>query len=151
VIHSFHIEPKDYKFPFLHFKIGTINKVLDSLRSFVQQQVELLSETETFARNNVIIAGVGLTRLKESSDSFNERGGSIEMRSLKVQIVHLNQPLRERGITADCTASLLAERQQMMERIDYYSNEQKLLKVDMDLKRKALSTTKVALKKIQLE
>jgi hypothetical protein len=55
--------------------------------------------------------------------------------------------LREAGNTADRTASLLAERQQKMERVNYYTNEQKLLKEDMDRKRKALSTAKAALKK----
>ena len=38
-----------------------------------------------------------------------------------------------------------------MERVNYYTNEQKLLKEDMDRKRKALSTAKAALKKIQSE
>jgi hypothetical protein len=141
------IEPKNYIFPLLHFEIGMINNVLDSLRSFVQQQVEVLSDKEKWARNNVIIADVSLTRLKERTDYFNESGGAIELRSLKVQIVHLNQALREAGNTADRTASLLAERQQQMERVNYYTNEQKLLKEDMDWKRKALSTAKAALKK----
>jgi hypothetical protein len=141
------IEPKNYIFPLLHFEIGMINNVLDSLRSFVQQQIEVISGKKKCARKNVIIANVSLTRLKERTDCFNESGGAIELRSLKVEIVHLNQALREAGNTADRTASLLAERQQKMERVNYYTNEQKLLKEDMDRKRKALSTAKAALKK----
>jgi hypothetical protein len=59
--------------------------------------------------------------------------------------------LRAAGITADCTASLLAERHQLMERVNYCTSEPKLLKEDMDRKRKALSAAKAALKKIQSE
>jgi hypothetical protein len=37
------IEPRDYIFPQLHFEIGAVNNVLDALRAFIEEQVEVLS------------------------------------------------------------------------------------------------------------
>ena len=40
------VEPKDYIFPQLHFEIGAVNNILDALRAFVEEQVEVLSQEE---------------------------------------------------------------------------------------------------------
>jgi hypothetical protein len=38
------IQPQHYLFPQLHFEIGTVNNVLDGLRAFTEEEVEVLSE-----------------------------------------------------------------------------------------------------------
>jgi hypothetical protein len=45
------IEPQHYIFPQLHFKIGTVNNVLDALKGFIEEEIEMLSEAEVEARN----------------------------------------------------------------------------------------------------
>jgi hypothetical protein len=40
------IQPGNYIFPQLHFEIGTVNNVLDWLRAFTEEEVEVLSEPE---------------------------------------------------------------------------------------------------------
>jgi hypothetical protein len=59
------IEPNHYIFPQLHFEIGTVNNVLDALRGFIEEEVEVLSDSEKEARNAKIIADVSYDRLSK--------------------------------------------------------------------------------------
>jgi hypothetical protein len=62
----------------LHFEIGTVNNVLDSLCCFIEDQVEVISQEEKMARNQVIIEDVSYTRAKEAFDDWNSIvGGAL--------------------------------------------------------------------------
>jgi hypothetical protein len=56
------IEPQHYIFPQLHFEIGTVNNILDALKSFIEDELEALSEAEIEARNAKIISDVSYTK-----------------------------------------------------------------------------------------
>jgi hypothetical protein len=58
------IEPSNYVFPQLHLEIGAVNYVLDALRAFIEEQVEVLSNKEREFRNTKIIADVALEKAK---------------------------------------------------------------------------------------
>ena len=73
------IEPENYIFPLLHFEIGAVNNVLDSLRNFVEDQVEIISEKEKVARNCVITADLSCTRAKEILEEFSENGAAVDV------------------------------------------------------------------------
>jgi hypothetical protein len=82
----------------LHFEIGTVNNVLDSLRGFIEDQVEVKSAEEKVARNQVIISEVSCTRAKEALSDWNSTGGSIELRvAFRLEKKNINQALRARG------------------------------------------------------
>ncbi len=67
------IQPQDYIFPLLHFEIGAVNNVLDSLQNFVEDQVEIISDMEKVARNQVITADVAYTRQNDLVQQFSEK------------------------------------------------------------------------------
>ena len=91
-------QPQDYIFPLLNFEIGAVNNVLDSLRNFVEDQVEIISDTEKVARNRVITADVAYTRLK---DSVQEAHATVAIQQLWLQKAGLSQTLRQRGLTEE--------------------------------------------------
>ncbi len=59
------IEPRNYIFPQLHFKIGVINMVLDNFFKFIEDQVEILTPEEKVARNNIIVTESALKEAKK--------------------------------------------------------------------------------------
>jgi hypothetical protein len=50
------IQPENYIFPQLHFEIGAVNNVLDHLKAFIEEQVEVISDEERTLRNSKITA-----------------------------------------------------------------------------------------------
>ncbi len=140
------IQPQDYIFPLLHFEIGAVNNVLDSLRNFVEDQVEIISDTEKVARNRVITADVAYTRLK---DSVQEAHATVAIQQLRLQKAGLSQTLRQRGLTEERIGSLVAERRQIDERIAALQAQKESLEKELGQKRKSLSDARKELKKIQ--
>jgi DNA gyrase/topoisomerase IV subunit A len=140
------IQPQDYIFPLLHFEIGAVNNVLDSLRIFLEDQVEIISDTEKVARNRVITADVAYTRLK---DSVQEAHATVAIQQLRLQKAGLSQTLRQRGLTEERIGSLVAERRQIDERIAALQAQKESLEKELGQKRKSLSDARKELKKIQ--
>jgi hypothetical protein len=81
------IEPHHYIFPQLHFEIGTVNNVLDAFKGFIEEEVEILSESEIEARNAKIISDVSYTKARDKSDQFNTIGGAIELKLFRKERV----------------------------------------------------------------
>jgi hypothetical protein len=54
------IKPSHYIFPQLHFEIGTANNIIDNFHSFIEKEIEVLSNDKKAARSSVIIADVSL-------------------------------------------------------------------------------------------
>ncbi len=146
------VEPKNYIFPLLHFEIGAVNNVLDNFRSFVEEQVEMLSEQEKTARNRVILADVSATQARSSIERWNSTGGSIdELRGCRVEKARLNVSLRATANLQPHRESLITRIQEINARIKALEQQEKQLKADATAKQKALTDAKSALKKIQSE
>ena len=119
------IEPSNYIFPVLHFEIGTVNNVLDSLRGFIEDQVEVISAEEKVARNHVIISDVSCTRAKEALSDWNSTGRTIELRAFRLEKVNINQALRARGLSEERRTTLLEEKSEIEGIIDGLVAQQK--------------------------
>jgi hypothetical protein len=140
------IQPQDYIFPLLHFKIGAVNNVLESLQNYVEDQVEIISDTEKVARNRDITADVAYTRLK---DTVHEAHATIGIQQLRLQKTGLSQMLRQRGLTEEQIGSLVAERRQIDERIAALQTQKESMERELGQKRKSLSEARKELKKNQ--
>jgi hypothetical protein len=70
---------------------------LDSLRNFVEDQVEIISEKEKVARNCVITADLSCTRAKEILEEFSENGAAVDVRFFHLQKAEVNQALKQKG------------------------------------------------------
>ena len=81
------IQPQHYLFPQLHFEIGTVNNVLDGLRAFTEEEVEVLSDAEKQARNLKIISDVSYTKARSKAEVFNSTGGSVELKLFRIERV----------------------------------------------------------------
>jgi len=103
------IEPKDYIFPQLHFEIGAVNNVLDALRAFTEDQVEVLSQEEREARNTKIIADVALERAKDNFSRFNFE----ELKFYRLERVELNNRLKDRSLDAESRAELMERKEEI--------------------------------------
>jgi hypothetical protein len=132
------IEPKHYIFPQLHFEIRAVNNVLEYLRDFIKEKVEILSDAEREARNTKIIAEVSYVKAKDKLNYFNTTGGSVELNMYRLERVHLMQALKPRNLTQEARDSLLAQRQELDDAIKSLSDEQKLLKTDSSLNQRIL-------------
>ncbi len=104
------IEPNKYIFLQLHFEIGTVNNVLDALRGFIEEEVEVLSDAKKEARNAKIISDVRYTKAKDKAEAFNSTGGAIELRLFRIERCRLNQGLKDRNLAEDRKNSLLEQR-----------------------------------------
>jgi hypothetical protein len=144
-------EPSNYIFPLLHFEIGAVNNLLDSFRSFIEEEIELLSDIEKAARTRVIITDVSYTVAKQLIDEWNSEGGSIELRAYRVEKARVNAMLRRQGLSQDEIQLLKLQRDELDNNIAVLNAQQKLLERDASTKRAALSEAKKALKKIQSE
>jgi hypothetical protein len=143
------IEPHHYIFPQLHFEIGTVNNVLDALKGFIEEEVEMLSEAEVEARNSKIISDISYTKAKEKSDQFNTTGGAIELKLFRIERVRVNQALKNRNLAEEERNALQTQRQELDDEIEALSQEQKRLKADASGKRKTFLESSKALKEEQ--
>jgi hypothetical protein len=119
------IEPHHYIFPQLHFEIGTVNNVLDALRGFIEEEVEVLLDSEKEARNAKIIADVSYIKAKERYETFTSTGGAVELKLFRLDRIRINQSLRARNLTAETRESLLSEKQELEDAIESLVEEQK--------------------------
>jgi hypothetical protein len=122
----------------LHFEIGTVNNVLDSLCCFIEDQVEVISQEEKMARNQVIISGVSYTRAKEVFDYMDSTWSTIKLSAFDVEKVNINQALKATGLSEERRSALLEEKVEMDRLVD----QQKDLQGDLPEKKKALSEDK---------
>jgi hypothetical protein len=139
------IEPKDYIFPQLHFEIGTVNNVLDALRAFIEEQVEVLSQEEREARNTKIIADVALERAKDNFSRFN----SEELKFYKLEKVELNNRLRDRSLDVESRNELMERKEEIEYWVSTLTVEQERLKLDIFRRHEMFSAASKALKAIQ--
>ena len=133
------VEPSNYIFPLLHFEIGVVNNLLDNFRSFVEEEIELLSDIEKAARTRVIITDVSYTVAKQLIDEWNSEGGSIELRAYRVEKAQVNAMLRRQGLSQDEIQSLKLQRDELDNNIAVLNAQQKLWERDASTKRAALS------------
>ncbi len=124
------IEPHHNIFPQLHFKIGTVNNLLDALKGFIEEEVEMLSEAEVEARNAKIISDVSYTKTKDKSDQFNTNGGGIELKLFRIERVQVNQVLKNRNLAEEERDSLQTQWQELDDEIEALSQEQKRIKAN---------------------
>jgi len=139
------IEPKDYIFPQLHFEIGAVNNVLDALRAFTEDQVEVLSQEEREARNTKIIADVALERAKDNFSRFNFE----ELKFYRLERVELNNRLKDRSLDAESRAELMERKEEIEYWVTTLTAEQERLKLDVSRRREIFSVASKALKAIQ--
>jgi len=143
------IEPQYYIFPQLHFEIGTVNNILDALRGFIEEEVEVLSDAEKAARNAKIIADVSYVKAKDKYDVFSSTGGSVELKLFRLEKVRVNQSLRDRNLSVENRNSLLLEREELDDAIASLLEEQKRLKEDAASRRKSYLSAAKAYKELQ--
>ena len=113
--------------------------MLDNFRSFVEEEIELLSDIEKAARTRVIITDVSYTAAKQLIDEWNSEGGSIELKAYWVEKAQVNAMLRCQGLSQDEIQSLKLQRDELDNNIAVLSAQQKLLERDASTKRAALS------------
>ncbi len=128
-----------------------MNNILDALRGFIEEEVEVLSDKEKEAWNAKIIAGVSYIKAKEKFDVFSSSGGSVELKHFRLKKVWINQSLRERNLSAESKESLHAKRQELDDAIESLVKEQKRLKEDATSKRKIFYAAAKAYKEIQAQ
>jgi hypothetical protein len=136
------IEPKNYIFPQLHFEIGAVNNILDALRAFVEEQVEVLSDEERQRRNTKIIADVALEKAKDSLNSFNV----ADLKFYRLERVQLNKELKARGLREESRNELMERKQEIEYWVSVLTAEQQRLKLDVSTKREIFSEASKALK-----
>ncbi len=103
------IEPRNYIFPQLHFKIGIVNMVLDNFYEFIEDQVEILTPEEKVARNNVIIMEAALKEAKERLDEWlSNNFHTLSM--LRLRKSYMAADLRNRALPAANKEHLSAEK-----------------------------------------
>ncbi len=122
------IEPHHYIFPRLHFEIGTVNNVLDALKGFIEEEVEMLSEAEVEAKNSKIISDVSYTKAKEKSDQFNTTGGAIELKLFRIERVRVNQALKNKNLAEEERNALQTQRQELDDEIEDFLRSKRDLK-----------------------
>ncbi len=71
------IDPKHYIFPQLHFEIGAVNNLLEYLRDFIEEEVEILSDAEREARNTKSIADVSYVKAKDKLQDLTLPGDPL--------------------------------------------------------------------------
>jgi VIT1/CCC1 family predicted Fe2+/Mn2+ transporter len=76
----------------LHFKIGTVDNVLEALLAFLEEKVEVLSEEKIQCRNT----DVALERAKD-----NLRFNCEDLKFYKLERVELNNRLKARGLSEE--------------------------------------------------
>jgi hypothetical protein len=125
------IEPKDYIFSQLHFEIGAVNNVLDALRAFIEEQVEVLSEEERQCRNAKIIADVALERAKDNLNRFNAE----DLKFYKLERVELNYRLKARGLSEEIRNELTKRKQEIEYWVSALTADQQRLKSEVSSRR----------------
>jgi hypothetical protein len=126
-----------------------VSNVLDGLRAFTEEKVEVLSEPDKEARNLNIIADVSYTKARGKAEVFNTTGGSVELKLFRIERVRLNQSLKGRTQTQEDREALLAQWQKIDDEIESLIQEQKRLKTDALAKRKAFMEASKVLKELQ--
>jgi len=106
------IEPKPYIFPVLHFVIGAVNNVLDSLYGFVEDRVELLSEEEKVLQSSAVIAEVAFSEAQRALSGWKETGAA-NLAMHRIEKTTLVQHLRRTTLTANERQELTQQRAQL--------------------------------------
>jgi len=65
-------QPENYIFPELHAEIGLMNNVLGNFYTFIDDQVEAVTQEELKSRNSFIVADVALTIATEHLREWKE-------------------------------------------------------------------------------
>jgi len=103
------IEPRDYIFPQLHFEIGAVNNVLDALRAFIEEQVEVISDAEKECRNSKIIADVALERAKDNLSRFDVD----QLKFYRLERIELNNRLKDRTLDAESRNEIMERKEEI--------------------------------------
>ncbi len=82
------------------------------------------------------------TRAKEILEDFSENGAAVDVWFLCLQKVEVIQALKQRGLTEQQIASLVDDRQQIVDRIAQIMAQKKNLEKELGRKRKELSDAK---------
>jgi len=139
------IEPRDYIFPQLHFEIGAVNNVLDALRAFIEEQVEVLSNEERECRNTKIIADVALEKAKDNLSRFN----SDQLKFYRLERIELNNRLKDRSLTQESRNEIMEQKEEMDYWVSTLTADLERLKKDVSTRREIFSAASKALKAIQ--
>ena len=139
------IQPQNFIFPQLHFEIGAVNNVLDRLRAFIEEQVEVLSDEEKTLRNSKIIADVAYTKAKQKQAMFN----SADLNFYKLERAQLNRELKSRAISQETRNELSEQKEEMEYWVALLTAEQNQLKNDLSTKRDIFLAASKALKEVQ--
>ncbi len=121
------IQPQNFIFPQLHFEIGAVNNVLDRLRAFIEEQVEVISDEEKTLRNSKIIADVAYTKAKQKQAMFN----SADLNFYKLERAQLNRELKSRAISQETQNELSEQKEEMEYWVALLTAEQNQLKNDL--------------------
>jgi hypothetical protein len=141
------IEPKNYIFPVLHFEIGAVNNVLDNFYGFIEDQVEILSQDERVARNNLIICEVSLTEAKEAHDGFLE-AAEMQLQFQRILRSDVSDSLKDRNLTNEERRELESEKEELDEAIAGIIRQKKNLVTNVKSKREAVAEAKKEMKKV---
>ncbi len=96
----------------LHFEIGAVNNVLDSLYGFVEDRVELLSEEEKVLRSSAVIAEVAFSEAQRALSGWKETG-AVNLAMHRIEKTTLVQHLRRTTLTANERQELTQQRAQL--------------------------------------
>jgi len=135
------MQPENYIFPQLHFKIGAVNNVLDCPRAFIEEQVEVISDEERTLRNSKIIADMAYTKAKRKQDMFHRAVLNFH----KLERANLNRELKSRTISQETRNEMNEQKEEM----EYLTVEQKQLKQDVSSTRDVFAAASKVLKEFQ--
>jgi hypothetical protein len=142
------VEVEDYIFPVLHAEIGLSNLALSGFLDFVDDRVEVISDEEKTARNNLVIADVAFGKATEAKQDFVGNDG-INLAFFRSERVNVNKALRRNRITEHERNSLLEDRDSIGERIKGIMIEQERLQAVVNSARSSLSEANKALSEIR--
>jgi hypothetical protein len=139
------IEPRDYIFPQLHFEIGAVNNVLDALRAFIEEQVEVISDAEKECRNSKIIADVALERAKDNLSRFDVD----QLKFYRLERIELNNRLKDRTLDAESRNEIMERKEEIDYWVSTLTADLERRKLDVSTRREIFSRASKALKAVQ--
>jgi hypothetical protein len=97
------VQPENYIFPELHAEIGLLNNVLGNIYTFIDDQLEAVTQEELKSRNSFIVADVALTIATEHLREWKKDVASKLESDERTQVC---KELKRRGLDTRIFAEL---------------------------------------------
>jgi hypothetical protein len=135
-------------YPVLHSEIGLVNDALDSFYDFIDDNIEVLTDYEKVAWNQLVLADVALETAVERRNNWRNNEG-IEVSVYEVFIADAMEALKQHGISREEWNQLQRDKKEVEECILRLKNEKKAIEEDIEAKRAAFLHAKKSFKDIR--